>query len=473
MMGSGFPNEHSVFDSRAINDIYEEIRDVYHRYPQPWVIGYSGGKDSTAVLQLVWKALETLAPEQRQKPVFVIASDTQVETPVIVDYIDNTLRRINKAAERTGMPFRAEKVLPTLNNSFWVNLIGRGYPAPTSRFRWCTDRLKIDPANRFIEAKVAQYGEVIMVLGVRKSESSTRMQLMNTYQVKGHILRRHSSLSGAYVYAPVADFSTQDVWTYLLQVKSPWGSKNRDLVTLYRNASGGECPLVIDDTTPTCGNSRFGCWVCTVATRDSSMEALVDRGEEWLEPLLEFREWLATTIDPARKREFRDIKGRDGRVILKKDGTPAARTYKLESSKQMLEKVLRAQLLVRKNGPDVGATLISEEELHEIRRLWRTERQDWEDSVPQIFRQANGFDLDWPSDDNGQFDSDQKALLASICGEYEVPFDLVAKLLEAERNANGPARRTGIQKSIGRVLAQEWRVEEEIVAENQWQMRLV
>ena len=473
-MADGLPNEHSVFEHRKLNDIYDEVRDVYLRYPQPWVIGYSGGKDSTAVVQLVWKALEKLPPEDRQKPVFVIASDTKVETPVIVDYIDNTLRRINEKAQRTGMPFRAEKVLPTLNNSFWVNLIGRGYPAPTSRFRWCTDRLKIDPANRFIQAKVAQYGEVIMVLGVRKTESSTRMQLMNTYQVKGHILRRHSSLSVAYVYAPVADFSTNDVWTYLLQTKSPWGSNNRDLVTLYRNASAGECPLVIDDTTPTCGNSRFGCWVCTVATRDSSMEALVDKGEEWLEPLLDFREWLATTIDPARKREFRDIKGRDGRVILKKkDGKPAARTYKLEASKQMIEKVLRAQLLIRKNGPDPNATLISEEELHEVRRLWRTERQDWEDSVPLIFRDVNGYDLDWPMDDNGQFNTEQKAVLASICDENGVPFDLVAKLLEAERNANGPARRTDIQKTLARVLAQEWRGEEEILAEEQFQLTLV
>lgn len=472
-MADGLPNEHSVFEHRTLKNIYDEVRDVYLRYPQPWVIGYSGGKDSTAVVQLVWKALEKLPPEDRQKPVFVIASDTKVETPVIVGYIDDTLRRINEKAQRTGMPFRAEKVLPTLNNSFWVNLIGRGYPAPTSRFRWCTDRLKIDPANRFIEAKVAQYGEVIMVLGVRKTESSTRMQLMNTYKVEGHLLFHHSSLSGAYVYAPVADFSTNDVWTYLLQTPSPWGSNNRDLVTLYRNASAGECPLVIDDTTPTCGNSRFGCWVCTVATRDSSMEALVDKGEEWLEPLLDFREWLATTIDPARKREFRDIKGRDGRVILKKDGKLAARTYKLEASKQMLEKVLRAQQLIRKNGPDANAILISEEELHEVRRLWRTERQDWEDSVPVIFGNVSGYSLDWPKDDNGQFSSEQKGVLANICAENKVPFDLVAKLLEAERNANGPARRTDIQKTLARVLAQEWRGEEEILAEEQFQLTLV
>src|SRR5205085_8219730 len=142
---------------------YEEIRNLYLRYPQPWVIGYSGGKDSTTVLQLIWLALEELPSEKRQKPVFVIASDTKVETPVIVSYIDETLRRINEKAKATGMPFQAKKVTPTLNNTFWVNLIGRGYPAPTTRFRWCTDRMKIDPANRFIEEKVTEYGEVIMV----------------------------------------------------------------------------------------------------------------------------------------------------------------------------------------------------------------------------------------------------------------------------------------------------------------------
>ncbi|MCZ7570924.1 MAG: DNA phosphorothioation system sulfurtransferase DndC [Ardenticatenaceae bacterium] len=462
-MADGLPNETSVFEKRTIHEIYDELRDVYQRYPQPWVIGYSGGKDSTAVLQLVWKALEGLTPEERQKPVFVIASDTRVETPVIVDYIDTTLRRVNETAKATGMPFHVQKVMPTLTDSFWVNLIGRGYPAPTSRFRWCTERMKIKPANRFIEEKVAQYGEVIMVLGVRRTESSTRMQLMSTYQVNGHFLRRHTSLRGAYVYAPIAEFSTEDVWSYLLQVPSPWGNNNRDLAALYRSANSGECPLVIDTTTPSCGNSRFGCWVCTVTMRDSSMEALIDNGEEWMEPLLEFRDWLALTVDPARKREFRNIRGRDGRVILKKDGTPAARTYKLEVSKKMLEMVLRTQQQVRREGPDPRVTLISEEELFEIRRIWRTERQDWEDSVPRIFREVNGYDLNWPVDDDSGFDEHQKVLLANVCQEYDVPFELVAQLLEVERQAAGMARRANIQKELTGVLGQEWRSEEEIL----------
>lgn len=466
-MAIGLHSATSVFEQRTIEDVYGEIRHIYRLYPQPWVIGYSGGKDSTTILQLIWKALETLPVKERQKPVYVIASDTKVETPVIVDYIDATLRRINEKAEETGMPFRAEKVMPILNDSFWVNLIGRGYPAPTTRFRWCTERMKINPANRFIAEKVAQNGEVVMVLGVRKQESTTRAQLMSTYQVKGHLLRRHSSLSGAWVYAPIADFSTDDVWTYLLQVPSPWGGNNRELAALYRSASSGECPLVIDTSTPSCGNSRFGCWVCTVANRDSSMEAMVDNGEEWLEPLLEFRDWLAETIDPDKKHQYRDTKGRDGRVIVMK-GTKAklaARTYKLDTSKEMLERVLRAQAIVRRDGPDRDTELISEEELHEIRRLWRTERRDWEDSVPQIFRKVTGNDLVWSTDDDGYFDANNKKLLKSICIEHDVPFDLVAKLLEAEKRSQGMARRARIQKDLSAVFGEEWRSEDEILAE--------
>jgi DNA sulfur modification protein DndC len=464
-MLAGLPNEHSIFKYRDVQDIYDEIRDVYKRYPQPWVIGYSGGKDSTAVLQLIWNAIKELPPEERQKPIFVIASDTKVETPVIVDYIDTTLQHINEAAEAQNMPFSAEKVMPTVNDSFWVNLIGRGYPAPTTRFRWCTERMKITPANRFIEQKVAQYSEVIMVLGVRKTESATRMQLMSTYQVKGHLLRRHGTLRGAYVYAPIADFSTDDVWKYLLTNSSPWGNNNRDLAALYRNASAGECPLVIDTTTPSCGNSRFGCWVCTVARRDTSMEALIDNGEEWMVPLLEFREWLVKTTEPEHKREFRDIRGRDGRVVFKKDGTLAARTYTLETSKIMLEKVLRTQQAVRRDGPDPTMELISSEELCEIRRLWRIERQDWDDSVPQIFRKVYGFDLNWPADDDNTFDSSQKELLSSLCQEHNIPFDLLARLLEVEKQSTGMTRRASAIKSLSSVLNREWGSEEEILEE--------
>jgi len=471
-MSAGLPNETSIFERRTVGEIYEEIRDVYRRYPQPWVIGYSGGKDSTAVLQLVWHAIEELPPDQRQKPIFVIASDTGVENPVIASHIRHTLELVNRASDRNRLPFQARPVVPTVSDSFWVNLIGRGYPAPTSRFRWCTDRLKIKPIDRFIEEKVSQYGEVILVLGLRESESATRKQLMSTYQVEDHLLRRHASMPGAYIYAPLAEFSASDVWRYLQDVPSPWGSDNDDLATLYNRANAEERPMVIDTSTPPTGRNRFGCWVCTLTEQDASMEALIETGEAWMRPLLKFREWLNRTTVPENKREYRDIRGRDGRVILKKDGTPAARTYKLKYSKYMLERVLQIQQDVRQEGPDPNLVLISEHELFEVRRIWRTERQDWEDSVPRIFREITGHDLEWPADDDTPFDAEHKALLSSICREHDVPFELVARMLEAERQMKGMARRAGIYKALGAELAREWRSEAEILNEKPLQLKL-
>lgn len=471
-MSTGLPNEISILEHGAVEDIYDEIRSVYRRYPQPWVIGYSGGKDSTAVVQLVWKALEGLRSDQRRKPVFVIASDTGVENPVIASYIKNTLDLVNEVADERGLPFHARPVVPKVNDSFWVNLIGRGYPAPTSRFRWCTDRLKIKPIDRFIKEKVSEHGEVILVLGLRESESATRKQLMSTYQVDDHLLRRHATMAGAYIYAPIAEFSAGDVWRYLQEVAAPWGGDNDSLAALYTRANAEERPVVIDTSTPPTGRNRFGCWVCTLTEHDASMEALIQTGEEWMKPLLEFREWLNRTTVPENKRKYRDIRGRDGRVILKRDGTPAARTYKLRYSKYMLRRLLEIQGVVRREGPEPDMELVSAQELFEIRRIWRTERQDWEDSVPRIFRDVSGHDLEWPRDDDAPFDAGHKALLSSICEEYEVPFELVARMLEAERQMRGMARRAGIYKALGAELAREWRSEKDILSEKPLQLEL-
>ena len=366
--------------SNSVEDIAEEIRQVYRRYPYPWVIGYSGGKDSTTVLQIVWYALAQLPPEDRTKPVYVISSDTLVETPVIVGYIDDTLQRINDAATKTGMPFYAQKLTPQLEDTFWVNLIGKGYPTPSSNFRWCTDRLKIKPSNRFILNKVAEHGEVILALGVRQGESATRDQVINMHRFKGHVLAKHGQLPGAWVYMPIENFSADDVWKYLLQSKSPWGNDNRNLAALYRSAQSGECPLVIDSDTASCGNSRFGCWTCTVVSRDRSMEAMIDSGEEWMIPLLEFRDRLAATQDPEVKPMQREYKSRDGRIKITKEGRLRYRTYTLEYSKSMLKDLLQTQVAVQSYDRDF--MLINDEELREIRRIWLTERQDWSDSLP-------------------------------------------------------------------------------------------
>jgi DNA sulfur modification protein DndC len=165
------PGEETL-TGQFLDERHEEIRAVYLEDQRPWVIGYSGGKDSSTALQLIWYALSDLPREKLTKPLHIISSDTLVETPQIVNYIEASLVKMNDAAQQQGLPFSAHKVQPIIEDSFWVNLIGKGYPAPSQRFRWCTDRLKIQPANRFILDKVAEHGEVVVVLGVRKSESA-------------------------------------------------------------------------------------------------------------------------------------------------------------------------------------------------------------------------------------------------------------------------------------------------------------
>ena len=455
----------AMLESERLEHRSEEIRHVYLSDGRPWVVGYSGGKDSTTALQLIWYALSKLPREQLSKPLYIISSDTLVETPKIVDYIDGSLRRMNEAASKSGLPFSAHKVQPELTNTFWVNLLGRGYPAPSQQFRWCTDRMKIRPANRFIMEKVAQYGEVVMILGVRKAESSARAQVMSLHRIKDSLLSRHSTLPNAFVYTPVEDFTVDDVWTYLLQVPSPWGNNNRDLVTLYRNAQAGECPLVVDTTTPSCGNSRFGCWVCTVVTKDKSMEAMIENGEEWLEPMLDYRDLLASTQDPAVKLQVREVKRRDGHVMRKPDGSIIPGPYRLEKRQDLLRRLLQVQKQVRTNGPNPQEQLISYEELEHIRRLWRTEKQDWEDSVPRIYREVMGEDLPWVVDERPGFASDDRRLLDTICDRYEVPSPMVARLLDVEHAHSGMSRRASIHQKLASVFDEDWRAEQEILDE--------
>ena len=380
-----------------------------------------------------------------------------------MEYIDTSLNKMNAAAASQQLPFSAHKVKPTLENTFWVNLIGRGYPAPTKRFRWCTDRMKIAPANSFILDKVAKFGEVVMVLGVRKSESATRAQVMSLHRIQGSLLSRHSTLPNAYVYTPIDDFTVDNVWTYLLQVPSPWGNNNRDLVTMYRNAQAGECPLVVDTTTPSCGNSRFGCWVCTVVSKDKSMEALVDGGENWLEPMLDFRDHLAAMQDPTVKSQVRDYKRRNGQVMLKPDGGVIRGPYIFPVRKKLLRRLLEVQREVRLKGPNPDEILITEEELHEIRRIWRSELQDWEDSVPSIYRDVMGHDLSWIVDEQPAFSGADKTLLQEICERQGIPSGLVSKLIEIQREMHGMARRSSIHQRITAAFDEDWRTEQEVL----------
>lgn len=463
--------ERSTLTREGLRILHERVRTLYLSDGKPWVVGFSGGKDSTATLQVVWNALCELPREKLTKPVYVISSDTLVETPVIIDYLNKTIARIGDGAREQGLPFEAHKVEPVIDETFWVNMIGRGYPAPSTRFRWCTDRLKIRPTSRFIQDKIARFGEVVIVLGARSGESASRAQVIQKRQKQrgASPLSRHTKLTGAWIFTPIEDWTLRDVWDYLLQWPSPWGSRNQDLVTMYRNADG-ECPLVVESNTQPCGNSRFGCWTCTLVERDKSMEAMFDSGHDWLGPLLDIRDWLFETRDPAKKHKYRDHRRRTGRIqFWESDGQKKViwGPYKFNVRKDILKRLLEAQKLVQQEGPDSSLELITDRELHKIRQLWRFEEGDWEDSVPAIYREVFGSDLDWLEEDWSGMGGMEEGILQEACEQHGLPLRLMTELFDVERKQHGMSRRTGIYDEIDRVLRRDWRsLDEALAAEN-------
>ncbi len=339
--------------------ILHQIQKTYLKDNIPWVIGFSGGKDSTTVLQMVFYALSVLPKEKLSKEVHVLSNDTLVENPIIAKCIDKQLKKI-KSAGKTRLfahnrkLFNVVKVKPKLEDTFWVNLIGKGYPSPNHWFRWCTERLKIKPTSDYILNTINKHSRAIIVLGTRKAESSSRAAIINKYN-NGKILRRHT-LPHTFVYAPIANLSNNEVWAYLLQSPNPWGSRNRELLKLYGNAcSGGECPFVIETGTQSCGKSRFGCWVCTVVDRDKSMENFIENGEKWMEGLLTFRNWLHSI----RQQRSQYISGR-----LKTNVSFGP--FLLRTRQEILRRLLKLQ-------KQLGVTLINYDEIHYIRALLQKE----------------------------------------------------------------------------------------------------
>lgn len=433
----------------------DEIRELYCSDDVPWVLGYSGGKDSTATLQLVWHALAELPAERLHKPIYVISTDTLVENPIVAAWVTRSLEQMEKVASRSGMPFQPRRLTPEVTNTFWVNLIGKGYPAPRPKFRWCTDRLKIKPSNAFITQIIRERGEVILILGIRKHESAVRARSMEKH-ARGRVRERlspNANLPNSLVYSPIEDWTNDAVWTYLMQVPNPWGYRNRDLLTLYQGASAdGECPLVVDESTPSCGSSRFGCWVCTMVEQDKSMQAMIqnDQEKEWMLPLLALRNELDIKDD----RPIRDFRRMNGTVQLF-HGRPIHGPYTQEARAHWLRRVLEVQQWLRTHGPDEvrGIELITLLELVEIRRIWVLDKHEIEDLLPQVYKSVVGEIFPEPRLDEGEcFSAEDLQLLRDACDGDRVRYETIRDLLALERHHRTMIRRSGLFPALERTL---------------------
>lgn len=458
---------------RPLPDLIQEIQDLYLEDNKPWVIGFSGGKDSTTILSLIYVALLKLKKDQRHKHIYVVSSDTLVETPMVVDMISTTIDLINTNAQKLDIPLSAHQVIPKMDQTFWANLLGKGYPAPTQNFRWCTERMKIDPVSEFILDKVTRFGEVVVVLGARSDESASRAQVIAKHKIDGSTLSRHSSLPGAFTYMPIEDWSFDDVWMYLLGAPAPWGGDHFELFELYKDSSAGECPLVIDTKTPSCGNSRFGCWTCTVVTKDRAMEGLIDSGETWLLELKDFRNQLFDSTIPENKDKYRNYKRRTGKVQYARKGidddtNTTVKTipgpYWMERRQIWLKELLTIERDLNSQGRKI--TLIKPEELYAIRREWMYDpnEPDWADTLPKIYREVYGTDLDWADQDSGAFTDADAAILKELEADHNAPAELAMKLIELELSMDGLSRRKGLYNTMGNLLNRDWGSLEDIKA---------
>ncbi len=423
--------------------IENEIIDQYlnDKSDRPWIIGFSGGKDSTMLLQLVWNALKKIDPSLLKRKVYIVCNDTLVENPRIVKFIRKTLDALKKAANLQNMPMiEVHETTPKLDDSFWVRLIGLGYPAPNKFYRWCTERLKINPTTRFILEKINEGGEAIILLGTRSAESSNRAASIKKHEIKGQRLRKHQ-LPNAYVYAPIKDVSTNELWQYLNQVPPPWGGTHKELVTLYRNANTGDCPLVIDTTTPSCGSSRFGCWTCTVVNKDKSMEGLIDSGEDWMQPLADIRNFLMETRDNPVK--YRQRERRNGTTSDNLWGP-----YKFETRVEILTRILTAQKELEETE---GIELITHQEMVLIQYHWFRDCF-FKIKVSDIYHHVYNTNLDMTKQEEKL--KQENELLLTSCKNNDKHVELIQDLLALQKTKTLMIRKRGLQADIENRLNQ-------------------
>lgn len=378
---------------------------------RPWVVAYSGGKDSTLMLQLVYEMLLQLGSRAR-KPVFVISSDTRVEAPNISKYVEHTLELIESDSRVRGLALSVRLVKPTAEESFWGKLIGKGYPSPTRWFRWCTSNMKIKPSRRAIDEITRQYGSVILLLGTRWDESDSRRARMQAREHNDRKLNPHHEIPDALVMTPIANWSTDEVWEYLFTHNSPpWGGNHDYMLSLYRQASGGECPVVLDLNTPSCGGSRFGCWTCTVVKQDKSMQGFIESGETQMRPLSEFRDWLKQIREDTRYRSS-----------VRRDNTSGPGPFTPEARKIILERLLEKER-------QVGFELIADQDLDYIQTQW-TKDFDFSQTAYQL---ANRYGREVKMNKTYTGTSTEDDLLERLAVENGVHPDLPKELLRLVR----------------------------------------
>lgn len=439
----------------AFEEIIKEIMVVYSHDNRPWLIGYSGGKDSTLLVSLVYEAVKRLKDIGAivSKKVYIITSDTMVENPIVKRYMHSSSESINRSAREDELPIYATIIYPEPEQTFWGRVIGLGYPTPEPPgFRWCTDRLKINPMNKFVNEKIEENGEIVILLGVRKGESLTRMKTITAREIEGKLLNLHNDIPNAYVYNPITEIPNNLVWEFLLKddCRSPWGTDMKYLFNMYQGEDMGEEQSVLGEIDrekiPVTGNSRFGCWCCTMVKEDKSLQNFIDRGSTELIPLREFRNKL---LEMRENPAMRDNKRRNGSMYRKNDGTLGMGPFTLEARRLILEGLLELE-------NETGLELITIEELKAIDKMWDEEGDLSCRNLVETYYKVKGVRLPWDEYKTSRFESEAIKSIEEISEKYDIPVELITKLIISVDENKHLTRNNKMQKAFDQIINQGW-----------------
>lgn len=428
-----------------ITEIINELIDQYleeDRYNRPWIIGFSGGKDSTVLLTLVWFALikirEEKPTETLKRPIYVVCNDTMVENPVIEEYVSTVLQTIQKAAKEQQLPIVVKTTTPQIEDTFWSCVIGKGYPVPNNSFRFCTEKMKIKPTSIFITNQVAADGEAIILIGTRLDESQQRAKSIKKHDIKGHRLSKHPLNPNTYTYAPIKELMLEEVWYIINAIPSPWNFDNQILFKIYLDASADdyECPTVVtNDSHRSCGQSRFGCWTCTVVKEDKSMNALIKNGIEWMQPLLDFRDRL---VENRNISENRNETRRNGQRAVDETGHNQG-NYTMEYRIQLLRELLTIQKDTQQYRSSID--LITSQELIAIQIMWYRDG-NFTTTVNDIYNEVYGYDLQ-----NDNIGLQERLMLEKSCNN-PTHYMLIQELLALQKNKVLLMKKYGLQTDL-------------------------
>lgn len=443
----------------TFENIIKEIMIVYKHDDRPWLIGYSGGKDSTLLVSLVYEAMKRIkeSGSELSKRVYIITSDTMVENPIVKEYMHSSSDSINKAAKNDGLNIQADVIYPDADQTFWSRVIGLGYPTPEPPgFRWCTERLKINPMNKYVNERIKESGEIIVLLGVRKGESLTRMKTITAREIEGKLLNMHNDIPNAYVYNPITEIPNDLVWEFLLKgdCKSPWGTDMKYLFNLYQGENLSEEKSVLGevdrDKIPVTGNSRFGCWCCTMVKEDKSLQNFINKSnEEDAKKLTLLRDFRNKLLEMREDANMRDSKRRNGTVYKKADGTFGMGPFTLEARRIILEGLLELE-------NKTGLGLITLQELKVIDKMWDEEGDLTCRSLVDTYYKVKGKKLPWDEYKTARFDGEAIFAIRQAAEKYNIPVELITKLIVSVDTNKHITRNNKMQKAFDQIIGQGW-----------------